>query len=795
MPDVKKPAERAYLGRLLEASPLFRTTAAEDLAELARAGRSVAFTRGKALAPAKGQGDQVFVIEKGAAALLHRAAEADRAILVRLMGPGDAVGLVRVAETLSAKPDISASEWRTLSNVTAVAIPVADFIRVMRRSPELSEACFSHLASHLRDLTGLFASSLQHPLEARLAAFLERLGSIVAGARWEPTADLGKLQQTQIAELLGVSREHINRTLIMWERSGLVFHNKGGDLIIENRKRLSQLAAARRPAAASSAENERLWEVEQHINLGLNAAAFDLAMEGARRTPKDNRFKYFAALAMARMGALSEAISFVESARLTTSDNNQDIASIGPRLRRDLAFAAGRDPDAAELKLAAQGYESVFRSLKTTYPGVNAAETWAMAGDLKRAGAIAAEVRSIAENALADDDDEEKSYWLHATFAECLLLSGDKSGAKAAFAAATAASDSAPGKIATTRKQLSRLKKPLALEGRWIDEALPQGAVAYFCGPLTSGGPASRAALDRLARDVDDFIADRKIIAATGALAAGADIVIAERLIEAGVAIHALLPVAPTAFVESSVDPAGEDWRARFIACIEKAQTVEWVRRAPPGRAAYRLGARIAMGRAIRLADDLATEAVGFFSLQKGRTPEDSVSVENAAIWKSLGLTEISMIDVWDRTNPASKPDGDNFYPAIIVDSDDAGLQSTTRDRLFSVEFGSLTIHGFKSTDHALAATRTMLAAKTKKPFRLWLDVGIGNPQDDEAAFVETLITANCRPSTEPGKASASESFVFLAAATPGVKPRFEYLGFAACEEKHDPLALYLAHF
>ena len=48
--------------------------------------------------------------------------------------------------------------------------------------------------------------------------------------------------------VLGVSREHVNRTLIMWERSGLILQSKGGEIVIENRKRLEQIVRARRAA-------------------------------------------------------------------------------------------------------------------------------------------------------------------------------------------------------------------------------------------------------------------------------------------------------------------------------------------------------------------------------------------------------------------------------------------------------------------------------------------------------------------------------------------------------------------
>lgn len=789
-------AERSYLARLIGGARLFHMVAPDDVAELARTARSLAVPRGKPLAPPKGKDDEIYVIEAGAAALLDRDPAADKAILVALLGPGETVGLVRAAEYLAGAPSGERTEWRALSNLTAVAIPMQDFVRVMRRSTELYEAAFAALGQLLRKLAIRYSAALQSPLEMRLAALFADLGAIAAGNQWEPSANIGKLQQTQIAEMLGVSREHVNRTLIMWERSGLIFQTKGGDIVIENRKRLSQLAGARRAHAGSLIENEWLWEIEAHINHGLNGAAYDLAMEGVKRSPKDDRYKYLAVLAMARMNALGEALSLADNFKLSTEAANEDIASVGPRLRRDLAFDAAEGPDRAQLKTAAEGYEKVFRALNTTYPGVNAASTYAMAGDLDRAQRLAAEVSGKAAAALDDIDEDEPSYWPRATLAECRLIAGDRAGAAADYMAAARAIDAAPGKIATTRKQLHRLKGALPIDGDWINAALPLGPVLYYSGPLTPPGADSHAALDRLRARFSDFLSQRKIVAAVGALAAGADIVLAETLIEAGVALHVHLPLPPTEFLASSAAPAGDAWAARYIACVERAQTIEWTRRQPASHAAYRLGSRIAIGRTVRQAEDLSTEAFGFFALQRGRTAEDSISRENAELWRALGLKAEVVEDDWPATAPkAARGRVVDYYAALVVQgAKDARMQAI--DRLapeFRTRAGETAVFAFKTTTEAIEAARALSSAPDAAGLRLWLDIGVapdGAARAEE--FANSLIAASCRPETPPGKTFASESFVCAAAATPGPRPRFEYVGIAPTEEKLDPCPLFL---
>jgi len=789
-----KEAERAYLARILTAAPLFDDVGEDDIGELARCGRSLAVERGKLLAASKGKPENVFIVVNGAAALINRDPHKGGGVLAALMGPGDVIGLVRVGEILGDSAHPHQNEWRALSNLTLVAIPIADFMRVMRRSEELSMATIAALAKYMRELTARHAAALQSPLETRLASFLSQLAAISTGNRWEPQATIARLPQTQIADMLGVSREHVNRTMTMWERSGLILQAKGGDIIIENRKRLSQLAGDE-TAAPIDADRDAYWEITAHINLGENSAAYDLAMEGVKRAPRDERFKYLAVLSMARMGALKEALQLVDDFKLSTNAKDEDIASIEPRLRRDLAFAREGKPDAAALKKAAEGYEKVYKTLGTTYPGVNAAATWAMAGDVERAKGIAKDVRALAESALEAIDVDDAAYWPRATLAECRLIEGDLIGAASGFASAVGAVDAAPGKIATTRKQLRRLSGSLPIDDDWIDDAAPQGSVLFFSGPLATSDDIGAAT--RLKEKFAAFLDRELIIAAIGALAAGADIIFAEALIEAGVPLHVHLPLAPNDFLATSVTPAGAEWKERFIACIEAAKSVDWTRRLTPSRAAFRLGAHIAMGRALRQADDLATEAIGVFAIQKGRAPNESISCENADKWKSLGRRFVIYEDDWPA--PLSKESANEIYApfcALVVEEPNSKNKKPAFDvsPSFIASDGDLTIYAFDCPIKAAEAAKTAARSQAGADLRIWLDAGVADDRAEKGRtnFIQSLVTALCRPQTPVGGVFASESFAGAAAATAGGRFRFDYAGVTATAEKLDPCPLYL---
>ncbi|HBK91656.1 MAG TPA: hypothetical protein DDZ68_08305 [Parvularcula sp.] len=777
-------AERGYIARILGNSATFKGAAPADLAELARAARSLAVQRGGLIAPPKGKAPEIYVIETGVVAKLAAEPAAAKSVLVGLFGPGDAIAVdVAFRDKPADSTGDAARELRALTNVTAAAAPVDDFRRILRRNHDLAETVIATLAVRQSKLEARFALALQSPLEMRLAAFFSQMAAMTAGNRWQPTAVIGKLSQSFVADMLAVSREHVNRTLAMWEKSGLIFQTKAGDIMVENRKRLMQIAGVRRAAKLAAPETDALWEIDAHLDYGLNHVAYDLALEAVRRSPRDDRFKHRAALALARTGALEEALALSDSFKLAKNAADEDILCLGPRLRRDLAFRGG-EPGRAQMKRAAEDFAKVYAKTGGYYPGVSAAAAYAMAGEPARAREIAAGVAAGCAKLIEAIDEDEPSYYPRATLAEALLIAGDSSGAERAFAATRAAADFTPGKAATTRKQLRRLAGPLKFDAAWIDSALPQRGALYFSGPLVAAGAAAEGE-KALSRAFDAFLKRYDIASAFGALAAGADIVIAERLLDAEVALNIQLPLAPEAFLARSVEPFGEDWRRRFIACIERAQTVEWNRRAKIGPAAYRLGARVSMGKAIAQARMLDGPALGFFAMRRGEMGEASVSSENERFWRGLGLRGESLSLDWPKP-PAARDDDPNgrIYAALTITGEGAeGAQA--EGAAFALETANGRIFAFDDAAGAIAAAR-----RAGKSWRLWLDAGLASGKNRKA-LADSLVTALCRPETAPGVIHASEIFADFATASAD-PPDFVYIGHPAVEEKLAPCPLYL---
>ena len=123
-----------------------------------------------------------------------------------------------------------------------------------------------------------------------------------------------------------------------------------------------------------------------------------------------------------------------------------------------------------------------------------------------------------------------------------------------------------------------------------------------------------------------------------GALAAGADILIAEALLEAGVELHVVLPSPASAFRVNSVSRYGQRWApASMRCCTRQRATGPWFRDSgTPLPLAIRLAAEVAMGRAAREAETLQTEAVQLVVLANGASiyRDPSASAWMASLWR-----------------------------------------------------------------------------------------------------------------------------------------------------------------
>jgi adenylate cyclase len=270
-------------------------------------------------------------------------------------------------------------------------------------------------------------------------------------------------------------------------------------------------------------------------------------------------------LAQARMGNSSRAADLYERYRLAEVDD-LDAQALRARLAKDEAFAS--DPvDFSTVREAARAYLDVYERYRDPYPGINAASLALIAGDKSAA-------RKIAGRLLRTERLEKpRGYYDTVTVAEAMLVLERTDECAALVRRACALDDADIGSRSTTARQFALIGAALGLPQAELDallEPLRPPAVLAFSG---SAAACRELGEDALAAAVDALIADNRVGIGYGALARGAEIVIAERLLASGGELNVVLPVLDKDFIAHFVG-VESSWYSRFVACLERAATV-----------------------------------------------------------------------------------------------------------------------------------------------------------------------------------------------------------------------------
>jgi adenylate cyclase len=379
------------------------------------------------------------------------------------------------------------------------------------------------------------------------------------------------------------------------------------------------------------------------IGRGDLLAAYDLVRTDGEPALTAER-AYLAVLAMARMGAVQEATRLYDAAGLARADDVDSLA-LGARLIKDRALSGGANK--AGLAQAASAYADIFDRTKDPFPAINAATLSFLSGDSVSSASFAR--ATLAAPAV----DRPEDYYSGATRAEALVLLGRTAEAEQAMTTALTLPGANYGARSTTLRQFELLAKQMGTDEqlRPLIELLRPPAVAFYTGHIFKADSAREA---ELASRIDTVLEEQQIGFGYGALAAGADILIAERLLARGAEVNILLPFAERDFIAQSVLPAGTDWVARYdkvraaAASVSFATIAEFVHDA----AQFGYGATVAMGLARLRARHLGSR-VTQLALWDGVPGEIAGTGHDVASWKGTGgTTSVVAAGVLNRSFP-----------------------------------------------------------------------------------------------------------------------------------------------
>lgn len=332
--------------------------------------------------------------------------------------------------------------------------------------------------------------------------------------------------------------------------------------------------------------------------------------------------------AFARAGALGEAWRRFREAGMESARDDPAVFTLKGRLLKDQSKGLAGEERTRALRDAADAYGAAAAITGAAYPLINAATLAFLGGEVDLASRRAAEVLDRLRREEAPPDTP---YYSAATRAEALLLLGRLEEAKTALSEAIALQPRAWEDHASTLRQFAAILDVQGADTGWLDALRPPTAL-HFAGHMAVGPDD----LD-LSAQVRALLVDEKVGFAFGALAGGADIVVAETVLNLGGQLHVVLPAAPDVFKAASVSPAGDAWAERFDRVLEEAESVRFIGHPgdPQTGAAISLASDLAMGLAVMQAEVLATRALQLLVLN-GAAGEATGRM--GARWREAGL-------------------------------------------------------------------------------------------------------------------------------------------------------------
>ncbi|WP_369825745.1 adenylate/guanylate cyclase domain-containing protein [Caulobacter sp. BP25] len=309
---------------------------------------------------------------------------------------------------------------------------------------------------------------------------------------------------------------------------------------------------------------------------------------------------YAAVLCLARAGALDFARAEYVRLGLATAEDADTIA-LGARLLKDVALASKGARRTAFAKASRRRYEALSQRFGGVYGAINAATMTLVAGDLAGAAMRAATVLQAPPQGSVG----EAAYYEAASQAEALFLVGDLEAARQRMERALAFAPRAYAAHASTLRQMEMLCREVGADMAWLEPFRPP-VCAHFTGHIQNVRDQA------LRPQFEETLRAERISFGYCGLAAGADIVFAEALLEAGGELHVVLPINRAAFVEVSVAPFGQAWVERFERCMARAASIRYASQDPylGDEQVFAYASQFAMGCAVLRAQTLATEAV-----------------------------------------------------------------------------------------------------------------------------------------------------------------------------------------
>jgi CRP/FNR family transcriptional regulator, cyclic AMP receptor protein len=227
----------ASIAAVLGKTALFGSLAQADRLVVAEQMRRGTFAQGQTIFARGDPGAEVYLVVEGCVRLSVFSLDG-RTLSFKHANPGDIFGEIACFDGEPRSADATA-----LTPVEVMTLAQARFNSLVEDNPRVARAAITFLCHRLRETSEQFEAIALHPIEVRLARFFlarcKERESLSDGTS-QTVFELG-MSQTELALLVGASRQKVNAALALLEEMGAV--KRTGNLIACNVAKLQRVAA------------------------------------------------------------------------------------------------------------------------------------------------------------------------------------------------------------------------------------------------------------------------------------------------------------------------------------------------------------------------------------------------------------------------------------------------------------------------------------------------------------------------------------------------------------------------
>ena len=212
---------------LLRSVPLFADLEEGELERFSHVAVPRSFPAGTRVFHEGDSSDACYIVSEGSFRVTREHSDG-RAITLATLGPGEIFGELAMLDG-----DKRSASAESITDGTLLALPANDVRSLLARNPEIALKLVAGLVRRLRAANVRLSRQSFQTVPSRVAGILSQL-SREGQTDGDPSEEVTiRMNQTDLAQLAGTSRESVSRFLAELERAGVVRSGRGRVTVLQ----------------------------------------------------------------------------------------------------------------------------------------------------------------------------------------------------------------------------------------------------------------------------------------------------------------------------------------------------------------------------------------------------------------------------------------------------------------------------------------------------------------------------------------------------------------------------------